>query len=74
MALNKSDYIQWRDSSETQELFNELREAAEGVAAEVLTREEYNNDRDQFLKGFLKAITLILEWRPEFAEENRDEG
>ena len=38
MALNKSDYIQWRDSKETQELFTELREAAEGVAAEVLTR------------------------------------
>lgn len=74
MALNKSDYIQWRDSKETQELFSELREAAEGVATEVLTREEFNSDRDQFLKGFLKGIDAVLSWRPEFIEENRDES
>jgi hypothetical protein len=74
MALSKSDYIQWRDSKETQQLLTELREAAEGVAQEVLTREDFNSDRDQFLKGFLKAIDQVIGWRPEFIEENRDEG
>ena len=74
MALSKSDYIAWRDSKETQELFVELQEAAESVASEVLQREDPNIDRDQFLRGFLKAIDSVLSWRPEFIEENRDEG
>ena len=74
MALSKSDYIAWRDSKETQEIFTELREAAESVAAELLNRESINVDRDQFLKGFLKAIDQVLSWRPEFIEENNNEG
>jgi hypothetical protein len=74
MALSKSDYIQWRDSKETQELMKELGEAAESVAQEVLTREDYNSDRDQFLKGYLKAIDQVIGWRPEFIEENNNEG
>lgn len=50
-------------------MFGELREAAEGVAAEVLTREDFNSDRDQFLKGFLRGIDESLGWRPEFIEQ-----
>lgn len=72
--VNKSDYIQWRDSSLTKELFENLREAVEIVASEILTREDYNSDRDQFLKGYIKGIDQVLGWRPEFIEENRDES
>jgi hypothetical protein len=72
--INKSDYIAWRDSKETQTLLTELKEAAEGVAAEVLNREDYNMERDQFLKGYLKAIESVLTWRPEFEEDRQNEG
>lgn len=72
--VNKSDFIQWRDSALTKELFENLREAVEMVASEILTREDYNSDRDQFLKGYIKGIDQVLSWRPEFVEENRDES
>ena len=72
--VNKSDFIQWRDSEITKVFIEELREAAEGTAQELLTRETSNYDRDQFLKGFLKAIDQVIGWRPEFIEENRDES
>lgn len=72
--VNKSDYIQWRDNGLTKELFENLREAVEIVASEILTREDYNSDRDQFLKGYIKGIDQVLSWRPEFIEENRDES
>lgn len=72
--VNKSDFIQWRDGEITKELFDNLREAVEIVASEILTREDYNSDRDQFLKGYIKGIDQVLSWRPDFIEENRDEG
>lgn len=72
--VNKSDFIQWRDGEITKELFNNLREAVEIVASEILTREDYNSDRDQFLKGYIKGIDQVLSWRPDFIEENRDES
>lgn len=70
--LNKSDYIAWRDSKETQEMLADAKEALESAASELLTREDCHRDRDQFLKGFIKGLESVMTWRPEFVEEQQD--
>ena len=71
--VNKADYLDWKNSEVTKSLFQDLTEAAEASASEILTRELYNQDRDMLLKGFLKAIDNVISWRPEF-KEDQDEG
>jgi hypothetical protein len=68
--VNKADYIAWRDGAITQELIRDCKEAIESIAAELLTRELPNIDRDTFLKGHLKGLEAVLTWRPELAEDN----
>jgi hypothetical protein len=68
--VNKADYIGWRDSEVTQVLLQEVKESIESVAAELLTRELPNIDRDTFLKGYLKGLESVLSWRPELKEDN----
>jgi hypothetical protein len=70
--VNKADYIAWRDSAVTQSLLTDCKEAIESIAAELLTRELPNIDRDTFLKGHLKGLEAVLSWRPEFAEDNHE--
>lgn len=70
--LTKVDYIAWRDSKETQEMLADAKEALESAAQELLTREDYYRDRDQFLKGFIKGLESVMTWRPEFVEEQQD--
>jgi hypothetical protein len=70
--VNKADYIAWRDSEVTQTLITDCREAIESIAAELLTRELPNIDRDTFLKGYLKGLEQCLSWRPEFVEDNNE--
>jgi len=70
--LSKADYIAWRDSKETQEMLSDAKEALESAAQELLTREDYYRDRDQFLKGFIKGLESVMTWRPEFTEEQQD--
>ncbi len=70
--LSKADYIAWRDSKETQEMLADAKEALESAASEMLSREDYHRDRDQFLKGFIKGLEQVMTWRPEFTEEQQD--
>ena len=70
--VNKADYLDWRNSEVTKNLFQELTEAAESSASEILTRELYNQDRDMLLKGFLKAIDSVISWCPEFKEDQHE--
>lgn len=67
--VNKADYLDWRNNEITKQLFEDLTEAAQASATEILTRELYNQDRDMLLRGYIKAIDGTLSWCPDFTED-----
>lgn len=67
--VNKEEYIAWRASVVHQELLNEIAASVSGAAAEILNRETVNTEKDQLLRGFIKGLSTIVDWQPEFFED-----
>lgn len=62
----KSEFADWKQMELTQALYSDLMEQAEHMAAEILNRMEENPKRDMYCKGLIKAIDLVVSWKPEF--------
>jgi hypothetical protein len=73
LAATRVEFANWRASQCYQELVGQIQEQAEVAATEILNRSEPNVARDQFLKGFVNAMSEVVAWSPEFIEEGFDE-
>lgn len=68
MAVSRSQYADWLMHPVTQEAKEDVRRAAEDIAARVLTRRVVDQE-DLYLKGFLSGIQEMLGYQPEITEE-----
>lgn len=67
--VNKEEYIAWKASACHQELLQSIANSVSGAAAEILNRESVNNEKDQLLRGFIKGLSEIVDWQPEFYDD-----
>lgn len=67
--FQKSEYLDWRSMPMTQALYEDIRSQAEGLAAEIINRQDENPKRDSFCKGNLSMADQVLRWRPDFVPE-----
>lgn len=70
--ITKSQVSDWKFQEITQQLMDDL-EASKAVAIGTIAgRREPNQDDDQFLRGFIRAIDQILDWEPEYEEAGNE--
>lgn len=69
MAVRKSDFFEWKNSDVTKVCYDDVREAAESVAARLLNRIATDHEQDAWDRGFIRGIQSVLEWEPEFEED-----
>jgi len=73
--ISKSEFADWRRSEVYQELWKDITTQMESAAGEIVNREDQNPMRDQLLKGYIKGLSTIMDWHPEFPpdpEEDQD--
>jgi hypothetical protein len=74
MQVNKADYIQFKNSAVYGAARQDVGEAVSRALAEMVNSEELSMARHNFLRGFIAGATSILEWEPDFIEEQTDDG
>jgi hypothetical protein len=57
-------FIDWRDSDITQEMYKAVSEVAGDTVGTILNRRESNPLDDQFLKGYLQGLSAVVGWKP----------
>ena len=67
--VNKGEYIAWKASECYAALLKDITSNIEGAAAEILNREVVNHEKDQLLRGFIKGLSSVIDWQPEFFED-----
>lgn len=69
----KDEFVAFKNSAVYKEMAQVLMDNMSLIAAEIVNRDVPSNDRDQYLKGILAGFRSVLEWQPEFADENHAE-
>jgi hypothetical protein len=67
--ITKNQYIEWKSTEVTQQMEQDITEAVEVAAAEILVRRQSDPLDDQYLKGFIRGVQAAKEWEPEFEED-----
>ena len=67
--ITKNQYVEWKSTEVTQQMEQDITEAVEVAAAEILVRRQSDPLDDQYLKGFIRGVQAATEWEPEFEEE-----
>lgn len=73
MNLNKSDYIQWAQSPVTEALRQHLQETLDDELAALFNHLGNDANKDQQRKGVIIGIQYLLDWAPEFEEEEEED-
>lgn len=68
----KSDFAEWRDMAITQALYTEINELTTEMITEIINRRQSNVDRDQYLRGFIAALSEVAGFVPELIQEEDD--
>jgi hypothetical protein len=63
--ISKSEWSDFRKQELYQELLKDIISKVEVTGVEIITREDQNPDRDQFLKGFIAGLAAVVDWHPE---------
>lgn len=71
MEITKTEYQDWKMSNVTREMEREAQETVIDMTLQIINRRESNPLDDQYLKGFLQGVQAIMDWRPEFIEEEQ---
>jgi hypothetical protein len=71
--MTKDDYVQWRDSTVSQEFIVAVIHQMDNHIADLITMAGDDPLRDKWRRGMIEGLRFLTEWEPEF-EENREEG
>lgn len=74
MQVIKADYVQFKNSKVYEASRQDVGEAVSRALAEMVNSEELTMARHNFLRGFIAGATSILEWEPDFVEEQSDDS
>lgn len=65
----EGEFREWRHSPLTKAMLEDVAETATVIAQKILTSDNHDGYRDQYLKGLLNGLSQIDGWVPEFIEE-----
>jgi len=71
--LEKSQFSAWRNTEVYDEFRKQFQERIEAFAAEVMNRKAPDGPRDMYVRGVVAAFVEVLEWQPEFKEDQQAE-
>lgn len=71
--VNKEEFIAWKASVCYNEMMKSISENISGAGAEILNRAVPDNNKDQLLRGFIKGLAAIVDWKPDIYEEPVEE-
>lgn len=75
MAVKRALYQDWKRHPVTQELFEELKQGAATVIAQMVNRDAPDLAKDQFCRAFIKVADDVVCWQPDFLlEEEEDDN
>ncbi len=69
----KEEFLLWQQSESTSELKNNINDQIANLAAEIVNRSEPDGNRDMFIRGVIKGLVSVLEWKPDFVEVELEE-
>ena len=69
MAIRKEDYLEWLDHPVTKEAAKDISETAEEVVGRLVKNRDNTHSEDTWYKGFISGIQALIDWSPEFIEE-----
>ncbi len=69
----KEEFLLWQQSEITAELKNNINDQIANLAAEIVNRDAPSGDRDMFVRGVIKGLVSVLEWKPTFVEVELEE-
>ena len=69
MRITKEEYIEWKHSIVTKELFNYISEQIDSSKETLVSEAGLNPLADQNSVGGIAAFKDILEWQPTIIEE-----
>jgi hypothetical protein len=69
----KEQFFAFKQSEVYKEFDNLVREQIGNLAAELVNREYPNDMRDQYVRGAIQAYKGMLEWTPDFIDEEVEE-
>jgi hypothetical protein len=64
MDFSHEEYVEWAQSKVTLAMKDAIKEAAEEVAAGMVTRKSSDVARDQYEKGYIRGVQAAMEWNP----------
>ena len=74
MQVIKADYVQFKNSKVYEAARQDVAEAVNRALGEMVNSEVLSEARHSFLRGFIAGATSILEWEPDFVEEQSDDS
>lgn len=67
--ISKSEFYEWKESLVTKAQEEEAKETVIELTLALVNRRESNPSDDQFIKGWLQGVQAVMDWRPEFPQE-----
>lgn len=72
MPIKKSDYIDWLDNPVTQEAAKDVAQRVEQEIGNLVRSRDNTPIQDAWIKGLITGVQALLDWDPEFIEEEID--
>ena len=74
----KEEFLLWQQSEITAAMRQSIFDQIANLSAEIVTRSEPNQARDQYVRGAIQSLIAVAEWKPDFqvaedAEEETDD-
>ena len=70
--VEKEVYLRWRDDPCTAELYKEVNAAVEELVSRLVTDLEATEKQTAYIRGGIKGMIEVLEWKPTLVEEEED--
>lgn len=73
MAIEKADFVDWKDNKVTAELRQVLSQAVEAVVGKLVTDRDLDLAQTSYYRGWVRGMVECLEWEPEIQEESTND-
>jgi uncharacterized phage-associated protein len=70
MAVTRLQLSDWRNNPVTQALFRELKQNIDNYIAEIINRQRADNERDQFIRAYVKVADDVVAYDPPTISES----
>jgi hypothetical protein len=74
MKIRKVDFVQFKNQEVYKAAQQDVQEAAQNALGELFLSEDLSITRQAFLRGFISGCRAILDWEPEFVDDEEEEN